>query len=268
MEPWQAALLVLVGFGAAFVQRVSGFGLGIFAMMFLPYLTPSAQAAATVSTLFSTVTSSYNGIKYRKSADFKTLLPMILASVCAIPVAVWLSGYISGDVFTIVLGAVLIVMSVYFIFFGGRIRFKATPAGGVIAGAAGGLLNGLFSTGGPPVVLYLSNVAAEPMAYFATIQFYFAVTNLYAVGVRVASGLVTVQVLLCTVAGLVGCFLGDWVGKKVFDKLNAELLKRIIYVFIIIFLSGFGSVVSSVFLRCVCFKFRESMQKKKYQSVV
>lgn len=234
MEFWQGALLALVGFGAAFVQRVSGFGLGIFAMLFLPYLTPTAQAAATVSTLFSCATSSYNGIKYRKSADFKILLPMVIASLCAIPVAVVFSQYISGDVFTMILGAVLIVLSIYFIFFGGRIRFKANKPGGVIAGLASGILNGLFSTGGPPVVLYLTNVAAEPEVYFATIQFYFAVTNLYAVGVRLVNGLVTWQVLLCTAVGLVGCFVGDFVGKKVFDKLNAGLLKKIIYVLMLI----------------------------------
>ena len=59
-------------------------------------------------------------------------------------------------------------------------------------------------------------------------------TNLYAVGVRVASGLVTWQVLLYTAVGLVGCFAGDLVGKKVFDKLNAELLKKIIYILMLI----------------------------------
>ncbi len=234
MEPIQGILMALVGFGAAFVQRVSGFGLGIFAMLFLPYLTPTAQAAATVSTLFSCVTSSYNGIKYRKSADFQTLLSMILASLCAIPVAVALSKYISGDVFTVILGIVLILLSIYFIFFGGRIHFKATRLGGVIAGLASGMLNGLFSTGGPPVVLYLTNVASGQMTYFANIQMYFAVTNLYAVGVRVINGLITWQVLLYTAVGLLGCFAGDFIGKKVFDKLNGELLKKIIYILMLI----------------------------------
>lgn len=234
MEFWQGALLALVGFGAAFVQRVSGFGLSIFAMLFLPYLTPTAQAAATVSTMLSCATSSYNGIKYRKSADFKTLLPMIIASLCAIPIAVMLSKYISGNVFTIILGIVLILLSIYFLFFGGRIRFKATRLGGVIAGLTSGMLNGLFSTGGPPVVLYLTNVASGQMTYFANIQMFFAVTNLYAVGMRVISGLVTWQVLLYTAVGLLGCFAGDLVGKKVFDKLNGELLKKIIYILMLI----------------------------------
>ena len=234
MEFWQGALLVLVGFGAGFVQRVSGFGLSIFAMLFLPYLMPSAQAGATVATFLSTITSGYNGIKYRKSVCFPVLIPMIAAALVAIPVAVALSRYISGDAFVIILGVVLILLSIYFVFFGGKIRFKANRLGGVMAGLTGGLLNGLFSTGGPPVVLYLSNVTADQTVYFASIQFYFAVTNLYAVGVRVANGLVTEMVLLCTAVSLVGALLGDLVGKKVFDKLNAEALKRVIYVMMLI----------------------------------
>ena len=53
MEWLPLTLLVLVSAGAGFVQRVSGFGLGIFAMMFLPYFMPSHAASATVSTLLS-----------------------------------------------------------------------------------------------------------------------------------------------------------------------------------------------------------------------
>ena len=49
MEILQIVLLILVGMGAGFVQRVSGFGLGIFAMLFLPYLTPDIASAATIS---------------------------------------------------------------------------------------------------------------------------------------------------------------------------------------------------------------------------
>jgi uncharacterized membrane protein YfcA len=53
MEPLHFLYVILVGFGAAFVQRVSGFGLGIFTMMFLPHFMPSHTAAATISCIFS-----------------------------------------------------------------------------------------------------------------------------------------------------------------------------------------------------------------------
>lgn len=234
MDFVQACLLVLVGFGAGFVQRVSGFGLGIFAMTFLPHFMPSLPAAATVSTLFSCVTSSYNGFRYRRRVVYRTAIPMLLAAFVSIPVAVYFSVMVSGEIFQILLGAVLVLLSLYFLFFSHRIHFRATPLGGALAGTAGGVLNGLFSTGGPPVVLYLSNALSDKDAYFATIQFYFAVTNLYSVASRVVSGIVTGEILLYALVGIVGCMLGDAVGKRVFDRLNAKMLKTVIYLGMIV----------------------------------
>lgn len=230
MDLLQAVLLILVGIGAGFVQRVSGFGLGIFAMMFLPHFMPSHTAAATVSTLFSCVTSTYNAVKYRKNVVYKTALPMLGAALLTIPAAVYCSTSISGVVFEIVLGGVLIVLSIYFLFFSERISIKPNAMGGILAGALGGTLNGLFSTGGPPVVLYLSNALTEKIAYFATIQFYFGLTNIYSVGSRAISGIVTGEVLLYAAVGLAGCMLGDAFGKKVFDRLNVKMLKTVIYI--------------------------------------
>lgn len=230
MDILQAILLILVGMGAGFVQRVSGFGLGIFAMMFLPHFMSSHTAAATVSTLFSCVTSTYNAVKYRKNVVYKTALPMLCAALVTIPVGVYFSVVVSGALFEVILGAVLILLSVYFLFFSERISLKPNCTGGILAGGLGGALNGLFSTGGPPVVLYLSNALTDNLAYFATIQFYFGLTNVYAVGSRVVSGIVTGNVLLCAAVGIAGCMIGDALGKKVFDRLNAKMLKTVIYI--------------------------------------
>jgi uncharacterized membrane protein YfcA len=101
-------------------------------------------------------------------------------------------------------------------------------------GALGGTLNGLFSTGGPPIVLYLSSALSDNLAYFATIQFYFCFTNLYAIVTRAINGIITVEILIYAVIGLVGCMIGDFIGKFVFNKLNANALKYIIYIGMII----------------------------------
>lgn len=229
-----SVLLVLIGMGGGFIQRVSGFGLGIFVMIFLPHFMPTHTAAAAISSLFSCGTSTYNAIKYHKDAKYKTAIPMMCAALISIPVAVYFSSVVSGDIFKILLGAVLIILSIYFIFFNKRIKIKPTALNGVIAGTLGGTLGGLFSTGGPPAVLYLSQATANNIAYFATIQFYFAFTNIYATITRAASGSVTKEVLVYSAIGMVGCLLGDFIGKKVFDKLNSENLKNIIYGIMII----------------------------------
>lgn len=46
-------LIFVMAFGAAFVQRVTGFGFGIFIMTVLPYLLPSYGEATTLSGMLS-----------------------------------------------------------------------------------------------------------------------------------------------------------------------------------------------------------------------
>ena len=230
MELFDEILLIIVGIGAGFVQRVSGFGLGIFAMLFLPHFLPTHTAAATVVGICSVVTSTMNAVKYRRDINYKTVLPLLFAAAVSIPIAVYFSAKVSKGVFEILLGTVLILLSIYFLFFNKSVKLKASVLGGTIAGTLSGILNGLFSTGGPPAVLYLANVSASNAAYFAGIQFYFALTNIYATVMRAISGLLTLDVLLLSIFGLVGCVVGDFLGKSVFERLDGEKLKRIIYI--------------------------------------
>lgn len=226
--------LVLIGIGAGFVQRVSGFGLGIFAMIFLPHFMPSHTASAAISSLFACATATYNAICYRKHIAVKTAIPMIIASLISIPVAVYYSAVVSGEVFEILLGAVLVALSVYFLFLNKNIKIKPTFLNGVISGTLGGVLGGLFSTGGPPAVLYLSSATEDNLTYFATIQFYFCFTNLYATTMRAVNGTIDCNVLLYALVGIFGCLCGDFIGKSVFERLDANKLKVIIYIGMII----------------------------------
>lgn len=234
MEPLHFLYVILVGFGAAFVQRVSGFGLGIFAMMFLPHFLPSHTAAATISCLFSCYTTTFNSIRYRKNVAYKTAIPMLAAALISIPVAVYFAAKVSAKIFEILLGSVLVVLSIYFLFFNKKIKIKPTIPNGIIAGTLGGALNGLFSTGGPPAVLYLTNATPDNATYFATIQFYFCLTNIYATANRAIGGLITVDLLIYAGIGILGCIAGDFLGRKIFDKLDAQKLKYIIYIGMII----------------------------------
>lgn len=234
MEPLHFLYVILVGFGAAFVQRVSGFGLGIFAMMFLPHFLPSHTAAATISCLFSCYTTTFNSICYRKNVAYKTAFPMLAAALISIPIAVYFAAKVSADIFKILLGSVLVILSIYFLFFNKKIKIKPTIPNGIIAGTLGGALNGLFSTGGPPAVLYLTNATPDNITYFATIQFYFCLTNIYATANRAISGLITWELLLYAAVGIIGCIGGDFLGRKIFNKLDAQKMKYVIYIGMII----------------------------------
>lgn len=122
-------------------------------------------------------------------------------------------------------------------FFHKRIKLRPHVTNGVLAGTLGGTLSGLFSTGGPPAVLYLSSATPDKLTYFATIQFYFCFTDLYATTMRAVNGIINAQILCLAAVGIVGCMAGDFAGKLVFDKLDGNKLKRIIYIGMLV--SGF-----------------------------
>ena len=155
---------------------------------------------------------------------------MICSSLILIPIAVRFSVAVSANIFKILLGAVLLILSLYFLFFNKNIRLKPTFPNGIIAGALGGVLGGLFSTGGPPAVLYLSSATKDKMTYFATIQFYFCFTNLYATAMRAANGIINLNILIYSAIGIIGCLVGDFVGKIVFGKLDPNKFKYVIYI--------------------------------------
>lgn len=230
----EGVLLILVIMFASFVQRVSGFGFGIVAMLFLPHFMPTHTMATAIASLCSCVTSTYNAVYYRKNIKFKSALPMICAAFIAVPISVKFAAVVSADIFKMLLGIVLIILSIYFLLFNKKIRIKANFTNGIIAGALGGTLDGLFSTGGPPAVLYLNNAITDNITYFATIQFYFCFNNLYSTSMRAVNGIITKEVLLFAAIGMIGCIIGNFIGKKVFDKLDAVKLKYIIYVGMIV----------------------------------
>lgn len=227
--------IMIVSAVGGFIQRVCGFGFGIFVMMFFPYIFSKHTASSAISTMISCVMSVCNAIIYRKHIPYKKIIPLMIGAFVMIPIAVKFSVVISGDFFKKLLGAVLVILSIYFLFFNNKIRFKANFRNGIIAGGFGGILNGLFSTGGPPVVLYLMNSLMDKTVYFASTQFYFGFTGIYSTLVRVFNGIITLDVALYALIGYAGCMIGNFFGAKVFHMLNAAKIKKIIYIGMIVF---------------------------------
>ena len=225
----QLVIVSLIASVGGFIQRVTGFGFGIFVMIFFPYIIKNHTSAAAISTLISCVVSLYNAIMYRKVIPYKKIIPLIVAAIVTIPISVKFSVLVSEYIFKKILGIVLIMLSIYFLVFSSRIKIKPTFKNGLLAGGLGGVLTGLFSTGGPPVVLYLMNAFNNTSLYFASTQFYFGLTGVYSTVVRALNGIITIDVLVFSLIGFLGSLIGNFFGKLVFDKLNTQKLKQLVY---------------------------------------
>ena len=143
------------------------------------------------------------------------------------------------------LGAALILLSGYMFFFSSKIKIKPSPFTGLAAGGFSGILGGIFSMGGPPVVIYfMQSEGDDKDRYLATIQMYFLLSNVYGTAVKAINGFITKDVLILAAFGTVGMIAGIFIGKLIFKKLRVDILRRVVYCFMAV--AGVVNIVSAI----------------------
>ncbi len=245
-EFWLSAVLViLVTTVGSIIQRVTGFGFGIWAMIFLPTLLGGSHPQATlVSSIMSLISCAMVAFTMLKTVNWKNLVfPLIGYAVVALPCNLLLVKT-NNTVLSLALGVALVIMSVYFIFFSGKIKIRPTPPAGLICGGLSGFMGGFFAMGGPPVVVYYLQSSPDKLVYLATIQMYFVISNAFNTTVKIANGLLTKEVAILSAVGTVGMLIGLYIGKKIFNKLDGTVLRRVVYGFMAA--SGAVNIVKAI----------------------
>lgn len=226
---WTVVLLTAVVAGT--VQTITGFGAGIFLIMVLSHYV-DMFAAPAINTAICTGLTIVMSVKYRRHINLRLVaLPLafyVLVSTSVIRSVKSIDLRLLGVGF----GAFLIVLGLYFAFFSDRVSVRPTPAAAVGCGVISGLFSGLFGLGGPPIGLYFSSVTQTHEEYLANTQFLFTVSNFFSTAVRVSKGIYTPDFIPLTLAGMVAVNVGQLIGTKVFRRLSAKSLNRLLYLFI------------------------------------
>lgn len=103
-------------------------------------------------------------------------------------------------------------------------------------------MGGLFAMQGPPAVLYFMASAQTKEKYIAQIQTYFVIGNLMMTLFRAEAGFVTPAVGMAYTYCLAAVALGAFVGGKVFKKLSAKVLRKIVYGYMAV--SGIAAILT------------------------
>ena len=154
---------------ASFIQRVSGFGFGIFVMMFFPFFLPSYGESVMLSGLLAGSTALIIAVKNWKYIRWKLMGLVTFFNVLFSFVA---TEYMSG------MSNILIAL--YFLFGEGRMGkvFKSKPAQ-ITIGSISGVMGGMFAMPGPPLVLYCISTLEDKREYVTTLQAFSVVFNLF-----------------------------------------------------------------------------------------
>ncbi|WP_244504304.1 sulfite exporter TauE/SafE family protein [Salibacterium halotolerans] len=221
-------IIFVVLFIGSFIQGASGFGFGLFAMSFLPFLFSVKDSTLLVMAL-ALVTCLTIFLKVYSHINIRRLAVLLGAAVAGrIGAYFVLHNFGEMDELKKVLGFVLIGM-VFFILFQNNPdteKRREHPALPISMGVLGGFIGGVFVVGGPFFVFYFLMVCKDKYEYTANIQAVFLVTGLTTLLMHGVSGDIHANLLLYFVIGVLSVITGSRLGMKWFKHLSQHHIKR------------------------------------------
>lgn len=79
---------------------------------------------------------------------------------------------------------------------------------------------------------YFLAITDSKEEYLGTINVLFSITTAYQFVVRIASGILTLELLPMVAVGIAAILAGRFLGSRIVDKLDGARMKKIIYAFL------------------------------------
>ena len=227
---------------ASFIQRVSGFGFGIFVMMFFPFFLPSYGESVMLSGLLAGSTALMIAVRNWQYIRWDLMGRVVIFNVVASFLATEYMSSLGNEIMKQCLGIVLILIALYFFFGEGKIgrMFKSKLAQATI-GSISGVMGGMFAMPGPPLVLYTISTIEDKREYVTTLQAFSIVMNLCYTLFRFKAGFYSEDTWIWWLVGLMGAVIGSSVGARCFERISSRTLKYIVYAMMIV--SGVVAIV-------------------------
>ncbi|MBE6008193.1 MAG: sulfite exporter TauE/SafE family protein [Lachnospiraceae bacterium] len=217
----------------AFIQSNVGFGFNIMFMSMGPFFMDysAAQAICFSGTI---VGNAANFLPRYKKINIKQVIIPAFSYCIATYVSIELTMGLETAVLRRMLGIVLVLLALYFVFFSGKIHIRPTTRNGVLAGIVSGIGGGMFAINGPPMAVYYLSAMEDKEEYMATIQAYFFVTSIATLVIKLATGTFGAFSVIWLLFLAAGIIIGAFVGKKTYSMLKPDVVRLCVYAFMAI----------------------------------
>jgi uncharacterized protein len=222
---WIAAAAIIAA--ASFVQGLAGFGIGLVALAFLPYLMTPATAVVLM-TLLATVFCCLVFIPLRADFRVESVDALLVGTLAGMPLGVWILASVPASVLARLIGAVLIVIVALEL---AGLNPKRLPGRGwgLLAGVFSGVIGGAVGTPGPPAVVYLTAQGWSSRSIKATLQAFLVVNQLIILAGYWWAGLLTTEVWQLGAYFALPAAAGLLAGMRLFDRVDHARFRRIVF---------------------------------------
>ncbi|MBE9043796.1 sulfite exporter TauE/SafE family protein [Pleurocapsales cyanobacterium LEGE 10410] len=218
---WVSSIIMM----AAVAQSITGFGVSIVAMSFLPGIV-GLQTSVPLVTLIPIAGNIILWYYHRRDCSFKAVGRLTVASLIATPLGVILLDRIPEAIALKGLG-ILIVSYVLYDWFNLTLPKLQSSGWAYVFGGVSGILNGAYTVNGPPLIIYANCRRWTPQEFKGNLGALFFFSSVLAAIAHGFQGNITTQVREFAVYSLPAYALGLWLGMVLSKKINPVVFRRI-----------------------------------------
>ena len=237
--PGTLLIAVFGVFAAALLRGFTGFGFGLAAVPLLSLALPPAKVVPFVVVL--QVIVGVAGLRAaRRHCDWRAVRALSPGLVLGIPIGLTVLTAFSANSVRLAIGLVILA-SVLLLWRGARLPEQGSRLLAIAIGLVAGVMSGLASMGGPPIVVYLLALSHAAAVVSATSIVYFMLASMLSLALMVLKGLVDREILLWSIASVPVLMAGSYVGSWGFHRsrphhhrITAQLTLTVLAVMLIV----------------------------------
>ena len=224
-------LFVFIQVAANIIQAVTGFAGGPLAMPPSIALVGvnDAKAAITLILWIATLVVTVQNLKY---INWKKLGIMLFFMIIGMFAGLWLFDILPVKILMIAYGIVVVLIGAKKLLLPSKKKLPVPWNYGALLLA--GVMQGMFTSGGPFLVLYAADAMEDKREFRATVSTIWTVLNIYMIGSMYKNGMYTSYSFGLAAASIVPVFLAIYIGNRIKKKINQAAFLKLVYILLMV----------------------------------
>ena len=233
-DPFIILVIILAVLSGGLVKGTLGFGMPMVALPIIAFVLPATTAMILLCAPI--ILTNFLQIKFKQGISSYRFLPMFLSMILGLIIGARLILEININTITQII-ALSIIFAALVNCFGikiNNINTKSEKTITIILGFGSGILGGLSTFYGPPMLAYLVAADLPKEKFVRTVSTMYFIGSFPLYGSLIYYGFATTQDLIVSLGLLIPAFISQQIGTKIRDKINQKQFRICILATLII----------------------------------
>ena len=233
-DPTIVVIIILAVLAGGLIKGTLGFGMPMVALPIIAFVIPATTAMIILCAPI--LLTNFLQIKFKQGISSYRFLPMILSLIIGLIVGARLILEINLNTITQII-AVSIIFAAFINCFGFKIQNRNKSRERVITSIIGfgsGILGGLSTFYGPPMLAYLVASDLPKEKFVRTVSTMYFVGSFPLYGSLIYYGFATKEDIFMSMFLIIPAFISQQIGTRIRDKINQKQFRTCILVTLII----------------------------------